>query len=214
MKNSEVKYPEVAQRLSLALSLAGMKPQELADLSGVNKSSISQYMNGSHAPSNLSAGKMAGVLGVNPVWLMGLPVPKDLIQEKETNVKIKVLGNVAAGIPIQMITNVIGYEEIPQSLAKTGKFFGLKIKGDSMSPIFLDGDIVIVRQQPDAESGEMVIATVGDSEATCKRLRKHKDGIELISNNPSYDSYDFTAEAVDSLPVNIIGKVIELRRRF
>ena len=64
-----------AKRLTLALSNANMKPQELADKSGVSKSSISQYVNGSHAPSNISSGKMAPILKVNPLWLMGFDVP-------------------------------------------------------------------------------------------------------------------------------------------
>ena len=72
-----------AQRLALALSNANMRPQELADKSGVSKASISQYVNGSHAPSNISSGKMASVLNVNPLWLMGFDVP--MIENKSTN---------------------------------------------------------------------------------------------------------------------------------
>lgn len=70
MKNSET-----AKRLTTAMSLANITQQELSDRSGVGKASISQYCNGSHAPSNVSAGKMAKVLGVSPVWLMGFDVP-------------------------------------------------------------------------------------------------------------------------------------------
>lgn len=66
-----------AKRLQKALSDMNMKPQELADKSGVGKSSISQYVNGTHAPSNLSSGKMAKVLNVNPLWLMGFDVPME-----------------------------------------------------------------------------------------------------------------------------------------
>lgn len=64
-----------AKRLIYALERINMKAQELAIKSGVNKASISQYVNGTHSPSNISAGKMAKVLGVNPVWLMGYDVP-------------------------------------------------------------------------------------------------------------------------------------------
>lgn len=64
-----------AKRIALALEANNMKAQELADRSGVSKVSISQYINGTHAPSNVSAGKMASVLGVSPVWLMGFDVP-------------------------------------------------------------------------------------------------------------------------------------------
>lgn len=70
-----MKYETSAKRLSLALERSGMIAQELADRTGIHKSSISQYINGSHAPSNISAGKMAKVLGVSPVWLMGYDVP-------------------------------------------------------------------------------------------------------------------------------------------
>lgn len=71
-----MKYQITAARLREALGDNHMKPQELADASGVNKSSISQYINGSHAPSNTSSGKMAKVLKVSPLWLMGFDAPK------------------------------------------------------------------------------------------------------------------------------------------
>ena len=70
-----MKNKTTSDRLILALDRLNMKAQELADRSGVNKASISQYVNGTHAPSNISAGKMAEVLGVSPVWLMGFDVP-------------------------------------------------------------------------------------------------------------------------------------------
>lgn len=127
---------------------------------------------------------------------------------------INVLGRVAAGIPIEAITDIIDTEEITEELAKTGTFFGLKIKGNSMEPRILDGDIVIVRQQSDAENGDIVIATVNGDDATCKRLRKYRDGIELISNNPSYEPMYYSNEEIESKPVRIIGKVVELRGKF
>ena len=129
-------------------------------------------------------------------------------------ISINVLGRVAAGIPINAIEEIIDTEEITEELAGTGTFFGLKIKGDSMTPNICDGDIVIVRQQDDAESGDIVIATINGDEATCKRLRKYKQGIELISNNPSYEPFEFSNEEILNKPVKIIGKVVELRRKF
>ena len=72
-----MKHPLTAQRLKKALSDLNMKPQELADRSGVSKASICQYVNGSHAPSNISSGKMGKILSVNPLWLMGFDVPRE-----------------------------------------------------------------------------------------------------------------------------------------
>ncbi len=129
-------------------------------------------------------------------------------------VVINVLGRVAAGIPIEAVTDIIDTEEIPEEMAKTGEFFGLQIHGDSMEPKFSEGDVVIVRQQDDAESGDIVIAMINGDDATCKRLRKYRDGIELISTNPSYDPMFFSNEEIEKKPVKIIGRVVELRAKF
>ncbi len=144
-----------------------------------------------------------------------LEAPSSILSvSKKHGVTINVLGRVAAGIPIDAVEDIIDTEEITEELAKTGEFFGLQIHGDSMIPNICDGDIVIVRQQDDAESGDIVIATINGDEATCKRLRKYYGGIELISNNPSYKPFEFSNEEIQSKPVRIIGKVIELRRKF
>ena len=128
--------------------------------------------------------------------------------------KIPVLGRVAAGIPINAVTDIIDTEEISEDLAKTGDFFALKIKGDSMEPRIVDGDVVIVKQQEDAENGDTVIALVNGDDAVCKRLRKYRDGLELISNNPAYAPMFFDKETIATKPVRIIGKVVELRGKF
>ena len=70
-----MKHPKTARRLRYALSTNNLKPKELSDLCGISKASISQYYNGAHIPSNISAGKMASILGVSPLWLMGFDVP-------------------------------------------------------------------------------------------------------------------------------------------
>ncbi len=140
----------------------------------------------------------------------------DEAEKYQKGLLIPVLGNVAAGIPIEAIEpdEAVDWEEIPMKLAKTGKFFGLKIKGDSMSPRILDGDVVIVRAQDDAESGEVVIAKVNGDDACCKRLVKYAEGITLQSFNSAYDPMYFSAEDMKKKPVTIIGKVVELRGKM
>ena len=83
-----------------------------------------------------------------------------------------------------------------------------------MEPRMKEGDVVIVRRQEDAESGDTVIATVNGTDATCKRLRKYRDGIELIATNPSYEPMYFSNDDVERKPVRIIGRVMELRAKF
>lgn len=132
----------------------------------------------------------------------------------EKGMKIKVLGQVAAGIPRYTDEDCIGYEEISEKLASTGEFFGLRIKGDSMSPRISDGDIVIVRQQDDAESGDIVIVLINGDSATCKRLMKYQEGVSLISFNPAYEPMTFSNEEIIDKPVKIIGKVVENRQKY
>lgn len=152
---------------------------------------------------------MANYFGVSKADLV-----EDRADRKQRGKIINVLGRVAAGIPIEAVEEVIDTEEITEEMASHGKYFGLLIKGDSMLPAICDQDVVIVRQQDDAESGDTVIALVNGDDATCKRLRKYKDGIELIPNNPSFSPMYFTNEDIQRKPVRIIGKVVELRRKF
>lgn len=179
---------------------------------GFNKSAVSTWCNGTRLPRMDKVEKLAQYFNINR---------SDLIEEKmhESDVQnfgniINIYGRVAAGIPLEMIEDIIDTEEIPENLAKTGEFFGLVIKGDSMLPTICDGDIVIIRCQEDAENGDTVIATVNGNDATCKRLRKYKDGIELVANNPSYEPMFFTNAEAAEKPVKILGKVVELRRKF
>lgn len=129
-------------------------------------------------------------------------------------VVIKVLGRVAAGIPINAVTDIVDTEEISEDLARTGDFFALKIKGDSMEPRICDGDVVIVRQQDDADSGDIVIAMVNGDDATCKRLVKYTSSIALVSLNTKYEPMMFTEKEIETKPVRIIGKVVELRGKL
>ncbi|WP_369751272.1 LexA family protein [Candidatus Arthromitus sp. SFB-mouse-NL] len=129
-------------------------------------------------------------------------------------IKIPILGTVIAGIPISAIEEIIGWEEISPKLASQGDYFALKIKGDSMSPTMDAGDVVIVRKQQDVNSGDIAIVCVNGDEATCKKIIKHKDGISLVSLNLKYEPMYYDKNDIADKPIHIIGKVIELRRRF
>lgn len=129
-------------------------------------------------------------------------------------ITIKVLGHVAAGIPIEAIEDIVDTEEITGELAATGKFFGLRIKGNSMEPKISDGDTVIVRQQDDADSGDIVIVLVNGSDATCKRLIKYQEGISLVSFNTDYEPIFYSNKEIVEKPVRVIGKVIESRKKW
>ena len=185
--------------------------EELAQKLGLQKSAIAKYENGRVENIKRSViADMANILECSPSYLMGWDEPTP----SRKGVIINVLGRVAAGIPLEAIEDIIDTEEISEEMAKTGEFFGLQINGDSMEPKFSKGDVVIVRKQNDAESGDIVIAMVNGDDATCKRLKKYQEGIALISTNPAYDPIYFSNKEIEEKPVRIIGKVVELRAKF
>lgn len=194
----------------------GLTQDELSKQLNISRSTIGMYEKGAREPDFETLELIADYFNVDTDYLLGRTTKTTYIPSPalRKGVSINVLGRVAAGIPIDAIEEVIDTEEITEEMAKTGEFFGLKIKGNSMEPRIYENDVVIVRQQNDAESGDVVIATINGDEATCKRLRKYRDGIELISNNPSYEPMFFSNEEILSKPVRIIGKVVELRGKF
>ncbi len=193
----------------------GLTQKQLANLCNppMADSAIRRYENNKANPKLETITKIAEALGVSLSDIKDDLNTTSLSSHKK-GVKINVLGRVAAGIPIEAVTDIIDTEEITEEMAKTGTYFGLKIKGDSMTPTICDGDIVIVRQQNDAETGDIVIAVINGDDATCKRLKKYLEGIALISINSAYEPMYFTNEEIENTPVCIIGRVVELRRSF
>lgn len=128
--------------------------------------------------------------------------------------RVPVLGRVPAGIPIEAISEVVEEIELDASLAGDGyDYFGLLVTGDSMYPEYRDGDVVVLRVQATAETGDDVVAYIGGSDATLKRLTRTESGIQLRPLNPEYPVRSFTRQEVLSLPVTIAGVVVEQRRR-
>lgn len=205
--------PLFAKNLNHLLKMNNMTQAEFAERMHVSTATASNWSKGIKLPRMDKVDKMCSIFGCLRSDLLE---DKGYLQgkKKTKGIVIPVLGRVAAGIPIEAIEDIIDTEEITEELAKTGDFFGLQIHGDSMEPRMCEGDVVIVRQQEDAESGDIVIAMVNGDDATCKRLRKYRDGIELISNNPVYKPMFFSNEEIISKPIKIIGKVVELRGKF
>ena len=178
---------------------------KLAEKIGVARSTISMYEVGASEPDIQILTKLANFFNCSIDYLLGN-------DKKSQGVKIPVLGVIPAGIPIEAVEDVLGYEEITPKLASTGEFFALKVKGDSMLPDIKNGDILIVRQQEDAENGDTCVIMVNGYDATVKKIKKMESGIMLIPNNSDFETMFFCNEEILSLPVRIIGKAIEIRR--
>ena len=204
-----------SERLSQVLSIKNITQTELCKRTGIPKSAMSQYIKGNFEPKQDRIYLIAKALNISEAWLMGYDVSMHKEENtKKTGIKIPVLGIVRAGIPMDAVEYIIDYEEIGEDMARQGEFFGLQIKGDSMEPKISEGDVVIVRKQPDVESGEIAIVLVNGDEATIKKVQKFNGGINLIPSNPAYDVMTYTNEQIEKLPVRVLGKVVELRAKF
>lgn len=189
----------------------GLSQSDLAKQLGVSTSTISMYEVGKREPDFETEEKIADFFNTDLNILRGRDTE---LSSSNCAVVIPVLGRVAAGIPLTAAEYIIDTEEISQAMANDGEYFGLQVKGDSMEPRIKNGDVVIVRKQSDADDGDLVIALVNGDDAVVKRLKKYKDGIALISNNPAYEPMYFCNDEIDSKPVEILGKVKELRAKF
>ncbi len=196
----------------------GYSQEDLAEKLGYKSyTTITKWESGVSEPTLKKANEIASFfnLSVNDLCYKDLASDSLTPNRSSHSTTINVLGRVAAGIPLEAIEEIVDTEEITEELARTGSFFGLRIQGDSMEPRICDGDVVIVKKQEDADSGDIVIAMVNGDDAVCKRLIKYAHGIGLISINAAkYEPMMFSPEEIVKKPVRIIGKVVELRGKF
>lgn len=194
----------------------GLSQLEFAHKVNINNSVMNRIEKGIRPIRDDELIAISKCLGVSIDYLLG-NAPAKAVQQKPTGrgVRIPVLGRVVAGIPIEAVEEILDYEEITPELAATGEFFALKIRGHSMEPRMMEGDVVIVRRQDDVESGDVAIVLVNGNEATVKRVKKQEDGITLIANNISvYEPHYYSNKEIEELPVRILGKVVELRGKL
>lgn len=211
----------IGKRIKICREALGLTQAELAKKVGYKSNTTINKIELDINDIPLSKVKeFAKALNTTTAYLMGWeedekqPKKDNSTRLRKKGVKIPVLGEVIAGVPIEAIEDILDYEEITEEMAAKGEHFALKVKGDSMEPVFYAEDIVIVRQQPTADSGDIVIALVNGDESTIKKLKLTDDGLMLIPANPAYEPMYYTRKQIDSLPVSIIGKVVELRRSF
>lgn len=205
---------EFTERLKKAMQIRNIKPSELSEQADIPKSAISQYLSGLYEAKQKSIFKLANALNVSEAWLMGLDVPMERnIQVKpRRTVKVPILGYIRAGMPIDAITETVGDYFITEKKAKTGKFFALKVKGDSMFPYVLEDDIILFKQQNNCENGQICAVMVNGDDATIKIVKKDETGITLIPYNPIYPKIHYSNEEIIEKPVIIAGVFEELRR--
>lgn len=202
----------IGERIKEARKSAGLTQLELAKKTELSRSYIGDIEKDRYNPS-VSTLQLIATATNTPLEDL-LPSTKT-VSPAGRGVRIPVLGRVVAGIPIEAVEEILDYEEITPELAASGEFFALKIRGHSMEPRMMEGDVVIVRRQDDVDSGDVAIVLVNGDEATVKRVKKQEEGITLIATNTSvYEPHFYSNKEITELPVRILGRVVELRGKM
>lgn len=201
MKSNE----EVIRYLNELRKQQKISISELARKVDMSKSTVSQYFNGKlQFPLN-RAHDFARVLGVTTDDLLGLDLSK--VNPVSRLTKIPLLGTIACGDPILADENIAGYLSEPTDFLPSGKLFYLRAKGQSMDPTIKDGSLVLIRQQPYVEDGEIAaVLFTDDNEATLKRIKRAGPTVILMPDNREYEPII----ASDNNPVRILGKAVRV----
>ncbi len=133
------------------------------------------------------------------------------LAEAANAVQVPLMGRIAAGTPIEAIQDVANNVAVPEDMLRPGgRHYALEVKGDSMTGAGInDGDIVVINEQNDAETGDIVVALINGQEATLKRLRKRGSAIALEAANPAYET-----RVYHDNQVKIQGKLVGLIRTY
>ena len=199
-------------RLKESRSSIGYSQQKLAEKIGVSRSTIAMWETGGSQPDNEALVKLSSVLDVSIDYLLG-QTPNPAVKPASTAVRINVYGSVPAGIPVEAIEDIVDWEEIPSSMTTGGQeYIGLRVRGDSMYPKYMDGDTLIIRLQPDCESGQDAVVYINGYDATLKKVIKKQDCIILQPLNHAYEPRVCSYNDEDE-PVKILGIVVEIRRK-
>ena len=195
----------LSSNLKKCMENKNINVNELSNLLDLPYPTVRDWVNAVNYPRRDKLIKLADLFNIDVT---------ELTEEHNKNI-IPVLGTIPAGIPLEAIENIVDYEEIPLDWLKGDKeYFGLKIKGDSMSPFYNTGDTVIFQKVNNCESGSHCAVMVNGNDVTFKKIIKNETGIILQPLNKNYDPIFYTNEQIKELPINIIGIAKEIRRKL
>lgn len=197
-----------------------MTMAELGNRVGVAASTIQRYEAGRIArPKYPVICAIASALGVSAKDLTGEAAGKPDIPanvfpvDMSSMAKVPVVGKVAAGLACYADEYLEGYEMTPSEMIRSGyDYVYLHVRGDSMQPLILENDLVLVRCQDTVDSGTYAVVIIDGEDGVVKKVYMYRNRIELISENPYYPPRVFRGEECSR--VRIFGRVMEVKRKF
>lgn len=219
---------ELGQFLRTIRESLGYSTYNVNKLCNISPSYLSLLETGKRKPSAIILKKLAPIYNLNYIDLYEKAGYIDLIEIQNaiyksnklnklenTVSKVPLLSTLKAGDDYMSQKNWEGIIEVDRNIIKDGSdYFALKIKGDSMSPILIEDDIVIIKKQEDFENGNLVVTSVNGDEATIKKGKKNDNSILLQPLNTNYEPLIFTYPEMETIPITIFGIVKQLKREF
>ena len=193
----------------------GLTQRQLAAKVSMAPGTIANYELGNRKPGYEDLARLADFFGVSVAYLLGETDdprrPEDILAKQAMPVvPVPILGVIHAGDPIPAEENIIGWTAIPAGEARGGRYFALRAKGDCFDTggprSIMEGDVVIVRQQPDCQNGEIAVVLWPDvQEAQLRRVYRRGGTVVLRADNPAYPP-----EVVRSRELTILGVVVSV----
>lgn len=205
---NSLEFGEILKNIRLE---RGLSQEEMASLLHTSKQVISRYETGKRSPKISTVAAFASILDI-PISALSDDPSSDPFTipgiERPSWQRVPVLGAIACGTPILAEENIEEYISVDGHIKCD---FLLHCKGDSMSPRLMDGDYVMIRQQPDVEDGQ-IAAILIDGNATLKHVYHlpGRSGVQLVADNPSFPPMIYTEETADD--VRILGRAVGYQR--
>lgn len=202
-----------AERIKTRRKELGLSYQELADCTGISKSTLQRYETGSI--KNIPLDKLdalAAGLQTTALYILGMSEPNNAEIIDDGICRIPVFDSVSAGFGAYADSRAVCY--IPTFIEHPGErddFLWINVRGDSMAPTIEDGDRILVRKSDSVESGSVAVVMIGD-EAFVKKIKYGRNWVELHSINPYYPVRRFENES--AADVHVVGSVVEVSKKL
>lgn len=217
MENNLGNKESMAQNIKRYMRKKNISRRELCEALGFNYNTLADWLHARKYPRIDKIEMMANYFGISKADLVEQYSGDDVNRIDAIDViKIPLLGRVVAGSPQEAIQEADEFLYIPAMGHKRPEdYFALRVYGESMEPNLQDGDIAIVRIQPEIESGQIAVVLIDNQDSTVKRVFISEEGITLVADNPAvFRPRFFSNEDCLTLPVQILGRVISIQREM
>jgi len=205
----------LAKNIRHYMELNNKTRNEMCEALGVKYTTFTDWVNAKTYPRMERIEQIASYFGIGKAELLEERLPNGAIPyQKRPTLPIPIVGAVSCGMPLLAEDNIEGYIDTPSQDVTTGEiYFWLRARGDSMMNVGIhEGDMLLIRQQHDVDSGDIAVVSIDGDDATLKRIIKKENAIILQPENPAYETKIFVGQEMET--VHIRGRLMKLEKKF